>query len=149
MNAYKSIFIATSLFLASAGTGFAQDAMAAMTPGKSMLPDICVTDAGKAAAAAMPMMNMGHTANVDEGHTAMMMGMDDMQKDMMTGTMAENLDVAFVCGMIPHHMGAITMAKAELKYGKNDWAKQMAQKVIDAQEKEIAEMTDWLKSQKK
>jgi uncharacterized protein (DUF305 family) len=153
MKTYKSIVIAASLVLTSSGASFAQDAkaghdMAAIGPGASMLPEICITDAGKAAAAAMPPMTTGH-ADMTEAQMAMMNGMDETNKDMMIGTMADDIDVAFVCGMIPHHMGAINMAKAELQYGDNDWAKQLAQQVIDAQEKELAEMTDWLNQQKK
>jgi uncharacterized protein (DUF305 family) len=54
-------------------------------------------------------------------------------------------DVAFICGMIPHHQSAIDMAQVVLKTGDNAEAKRMAQKVIDDQQKEIAEMRDWLK----
>ena len=39
---------------------------------------------------------------------------------------------ADVCAMIPHHQGAINMARAELKHGDSQWARDMAQKVIDA-----------------
>ena len=67
---------------------------------------------------------------------------------MAVGASVPYLDVAFVCSMLPHHQGAIDMAKAELKYGKDDWAKAMAQKVIDAQTKEIADMVAWLATQK-
>ncbi len=49
--------------------------------------------------------------------------------------------------MIPHHQGAIDMAKAELKYGDDPWAKEMAQAVITAQEKEIADLLAWLEKQ--
>ena len=55
--------------------------------------------------------------------------------------MAEDPDIAFLCGMIPHHQGAINMARVELQYGDSDEAKRMAEMIIDAQEKEIAEMT--------
>ena len=58
--------------------------------------------------------------------------------------MAADPDVAFVCGMIPHHQGAIDMAKVVLQYGKDPWVKQLAENVIDAQTKEIADMTKWL-----
>jgi len=115
---------------------FAQNAAA--------LPAACQ----KAAPAEKPMDEMGamnHEA--DEAHTALMAGMDTMNTAMMAGTQNSDIDVAFVCGMIPHHQGAINMAKAELQYGDNQWAKDMAQKVIDAQEKEIAEMTDWLEGE--
>ena len=74
-----------------------------------------------------------------------MTAMMKMDADMMQGLMKEDADVAFVCGMFAHHHGAIDMAEIELKHGDNDWAREMAQKVIDAQTKEIAEMTDWLK----
>jgi uncharacterized protein (DUF305 family) len=57
--------------------------------------------------------------------------------------MAENINVAFVCGTIPHHQSAINMALAELKHG-DEWAKDLAQKVIDAQQSEISDMLTWL-----
>jgi uncharacterized protein (DUF305 family) len=54
-----------------------------------------------------------------------------------------------VCGMIAHHMGAISMSEAELKYGDNKWAKQTARKISDAQKKEIEEMSQWLDEEAK
>ena len=56
-----------------------------------------------------------------------------------------NADVDFRTHMIPHHQGAIEMAKVALKHAKDPETKRMAQKIIDDQEKEIAEMQDWLK----
>jgi uncharacterized protein (DUF305 family) len=76
-----------------------------------------------------------------------MAGMADMNSQMNQGMQAADIDVAFICGMIPHHQGAIDMAKAELQYGDDPWAKQLAQGIIAAQEKEIAEMKDWLGKQ--
>jgi hypothetical protein len=111
------------------------------------LPAICKSAAGEKAAGALPSSPIGHTVDMGEGNMALMAGMDQMHKDMMTGIMAADVDVAFVCGMIPHHQGAIAMAKAELQYGDNEWARQMAQKVIDAQEQEIADMRAWLEQQ--
>jgi uncharacterized protein (DUF305 family) len=78
--------------------------------------------------------------------------MDGMHKTMplmMGGMMKEDADVAFVCGMIAHHMGAIEMSKTELKHGKNDEAKAMAQTIIDAQVKEIEEMSKWVEANAK
>ena len=78
--------------------------------------------------------------------------MDGMQKTMplmMGGMMKEDADVAFVCGMIAHHMGAIEMSKTELKHGKNEEAKAMAQMIIDAQLKEIEEMSKWVEANAK
>ncbi|WP_018262945.1 CopM family metallochaperone [Methylobacterium sp. WSM2598] len=54
-------------------------------------------------------------------------------------------DVDFRTHMIPHHKGAIDMAKVALKHAKDASTKQMAQKIIDDQEKEIADMQAWLK----
>lgn len=71
---------------------------------------------------------------------------DKMMKDMgvnMTG----DADRDFVGGMIPHHAGAIDMAKIELQYGKDPMLRKLAQDIIAAQEKEIAEMTAWQKAQ--
>jgi len=56
-----------------------------------------------------------------------------------------NADVDFRTHMIPHHQGAVEMAKIALKHAKDPETKRMAQKIIDDQEKEITEMQDWLK----
>jgi uncharacterized protein (DUF305 family) len=56
-----------------------------------------------------------------------------------------NPDVDFRTHMIPHHQGAVEMAKVALKHARDPETKRMAQKIIDDQEKEIAEMQDWLK----
>lgn len=78
--------------------------------------------------------------------------MDGMKKTMplmMGGMMKDDADVSFVCGMIAHHMGAIEMSKTELKHGDDDEAKAMAQKIIDAQVKEIEDMTKWVEAHAK
>lgn len=56
-----------------------------------------------------------------------------------------NPDVDFRTHMIPHHQGAVEMAKVALKHAKDPETKKMAQKIVDDQEKEIAEMQEWLK----
>jgi uncharacterized protein (DUF305 family) len=106
------------------------------------LPDICkapvTNDMG---AMDMPM------GQLDEAHQAMMAGMDKMNSDMDAGMKAADIDVAFICGMLPHHQGAIDMAKAELQYGDDPWARELAKEIIAAQEAEIAQMREWLAKQ--
>ncbi len=67
-----------------------------------------------------------------------------MHKDMAINY-SGNPDADFVHGMIPHHQGAIDMAKSELQYGKDPELRKMAEAIIKAQESEIAEMNAWLK----
>lgn len=108
------------------------------------LPAECITEHSAHAMGGTPMdMSM---LPPGDAHKAMAAGMDKMHSDMMAGMMAEDIDVAFVCGMIPHHQGAIDMAKAVIQYGDDPWTKQLAQNIVTAQESEIAAMKEWLKT---
>ena len=112
------------------------------------LPEICKPSMSHD----MDSMDMGtmktDMTGMDQAHQDLALGMDETNAQMMEGIKADDIDVAFVCAMIPHHQAAINMARAELAHGDSDWAKQMAQKVIDAQQKEIEDMLNWLNEQK-
>jgi uncharacterized protein (DUF305 family) len=56
-----------------------------------------------------------------------------------------NADVDFAKGMIPHHQGAIDMAKVALQFAKDPALLKLATDIVTAQQGEIAFMTDWLK----
>jgi len=83
---------------------------------------------------------MGAQGPSTDGYKA---AMDKMHTDMMI-EYSGNADVDFVRGMIPHHQGAIDMAKVELANGKDPEIRKLAEGVIAAQEAEIAKMQDWL-----
>jgi hypothetical protein len=51
-----------------------------------------------------------------------------------------DVDRDFVAMMIPHHQGAIDMAEAELRYGRNEQLRRIAQEIIAAQQQEIPAM---------
>lgn len=89
----------------------------------------------------MPMSPEG----MSEAGKAYMEAMKKMDMPMMQAAQVSDPDVAFVRGMIPHHQGAIDMARAVLQYGKDERVKTWANQIIKAQEAEIAEMQEWLK----
>ena len=70
--------------------------------------------------------------------------MNKMHQAMSAGVQAKNADVGFAKGMIPHHEGAIAMAKVQLQYGKDAEMKALAQKIVDTQQSEIKYMQAWL-----
>lgn len=53
-------------------------------------------------------------------------------------------DRDFAAVMIPHHQGAVDMARLELQYGKDEDLKKLAEAVIKAQTDEIALLKAWL-----
>jgi len=67
----------------------------------------------------------------------------EMHKDMDIAYSGD-ADADFVRGMIPHHQGAIDMAKVVLAHGKDPEIRKLAEAVIRDQEKEVAMMRDWL-----
>jgi uncharacterized protein (DUF305 family) len=105
-----------------------------------------------------PDMSGGHELNVDAGsedHSAhstaatpadapestkqFAAANDKMHKDMAIA-FTGNADKDFVAGMIPHHQGAIDMAKVVLQFGTDPEIKALATGIISAQEAEIAQM---------
>lgn len=65
-----------------------------------------------------------------------------MHRDMMAAS-GETVDQAYIAKMIEHHRGAVAMAEVAMKESRDPEIRRMAQLVIDAQTREIAEMRAW------
>jgi hypothetical protein len=104
------------------GTGFlASDQLLPITG-----PDICAT----------PVPGVGAEASfLAENDAAMRKMMNEMVVK-PTG----DVDADFVAMMVPHHQGAIDMALAVLRYGRNPQIRRLAQEIIVTQQQEIAVM---------
>lgn len=90
-------------------------------------------------------MKMDNGASTDSAATkAYKEANTKMHKDMDIAYSGD-ADADFVRGMIPHHQGAIDMAKVVLAHGKDPEIRKLAESVIRDQEKEVALMREWLK----
>ena len=76
-------------------------------------------------------------------HAAMQAAMERMRHGMDVPSSGDP-DVDFARMMIPHHQGAIDMAKAELANGKDPELRRLAEEIIEAHEKEIEFLRKWL-----
>lgn len=78
-------------------------------------------------------------------HDVMAKNMKQMQQMTMTG----DVDRDFATMMKHHHQGGIEMAQVQARDGKDPEMRQQAQKIIEAQKKEIAELDRWLQTKGK
>ena len=74
----------------------------------------------------------------------MELSMKVMDRSMDSAPMNGDADHDFASMMIPHHEGAIEMAKAELSFGKDPVMRRLAQEILVDQKSEIDAMNLWL-----
>lgn len=92
------------------------------------------------AMAGMPMHEM---------HEEMNKSMEQMHHEMSSMKPSNDAEVDFMRMMIPHHKGAIDMARIYLKYGKNPEIRARAEKIISDQNKEIEELERLIEAESK
>lgn len=78
-----------------------------------------------------------------ESHDMSMEGMMEQMSSNLLGKTGDAFDRAFLEGMIPHHLGAVEMAKLVLQNSKRPELLKLANDIISAQNKEIQMMTLW------
>ena len=97
-------------------------------------------------APAMDHAAMGHdrgTVSETDASRAFREAATKMHADMSDAPTGD-VDVDFAQGMLPHHQGAIDMARIEMKYGKDPEMRRLAKGVLDTQQREIESMRGWL-----
>ena len=62
---------------------------------------------------------------------------------LMAAASGETIDQSYIAKMIAHHQGAVAMAEVALRDSRDPEIRRMAQAVVDAQTREIAEMRAW------
>src|SRR5262249_51797564 len=75
--------------------------------------------------------------------TELMAGIDRMHAAMSSAQHTGDADLDFVNLMLPHHRGAVDMAKTEILYGKDPQMRRLAQEIVTDQESEIQLMRLW------
>jgi len=87
-------------------------------------------------------MHRGAGGSETLGLSAQQMGMDH---DLARLRSAQPFDREFIDMMVPHHQGAIRMARVELAKGQDPQLKTLARQIISAQTQEIEQMNVWRK----
>ena len=86
----------------------------------------------------------GMMAQMTETQKGLHQAMMGMHGPMMMGMMAKDADVAWICSMVPHHQGAIAMARAGLQGADNAESRKLAEETIQSNQKELEKLTAWV-----
>ncbi|CAN7666470.1 DUF305 domain-containing protein [Bosea sp. LjRoot90] len=124
-----------------------------MTTSRNILAGAALLGALALGGFALAQSHQGHgaaaPATADTAATQAYKAANDKMHKEMGVAFTGDPDVDFVRGMIPHHQGAVDMAKVVLAHGKDAELRKLAEGVITEQEKEIAFMREWLKKRGK
>jgi len=91
----------------------------------------------------LALLTAGATPSAGRAEAPFLAENDAAMKKMMAAMEIKptgDADADFVAMMVPHHQGAIDMAIIELRYGKNEQLRRIAQEIIVDQMQEIAAM---------
>jgi uncharacterized protein (DUF305 family) len=125
----KNALLLFSLLLGAASAAQAQHHKAGMSHAGMTMP---------AAKPGSPVAAFQH------GMDSVMVVMDEGMRR-MDGANPADIDASFAAMMVPHHQGAVDMARLQLLYGKDPALRRLAQSIIAEQQVEIQQMQAWLK----
>jgi len=129
----KNSILLFGLLLGAIPAAQAQHQMAGMSHA-----DMAGMHQGPAAAPGSPVAAFQH------GMDSVMVVMDEGMRR-MDGASPTDIDASFAAMMVPHHQGAVDMARLQLLYGKDPALRRLAQSIIAEQQVEIQQMQAWLR----
>lgn len=129
----RAISLATTASVAATSFALAQDPMRAHQVRAAMPVQYVAERPG----------NASEQSFLSENDAAMR----KMMADMMIKPTGD-VDRDFVAMMVPHHQGAVDMAKAELKYGRNERLRRLAREIVAKQQQEIIIMHDAVRDER-